>query len=250
MLYIIIGEPYPENEVNAIDTVMKFAIDRLGFKQENIIIFAWSIGGYCGSWAAMQYPEIKGLILDATFDDVVELAVAKLPQSWKPLVIDAVTTYFNLNISEQLNYYNGPILVIRRTMDEIINTNEEEPIKTNRSNDLLIKLFRSRFPKLMQDEEVVRALKGWLERDRSFYHYRLDNEKALLQLKQHVDKQGTHYPIDIGDELNENDKINVILYLASKTLVDFNSSHCTPLDQSYFQTPWDLLSLPVFKRKL
>lgn len=28
----------------------------------------------------MQYPEIKGLILDATFDDVVDLAVAKLPQ--------------------------------------------------------------------------------------------------------------------------------------------------------------------------
>lgn len=58
---------------------MKFALDKLGFKQENIIVFAWSIGGYSGSYAAMQYADIKGLILDATFDDVVDLATAKLP---------------------------------------------------------------------------------------------------------------------------------------------------------------------------
>jgi len=244
------GEPYPQNEVNAIDTVMKFAIDKLGFKQENIIVFAWSIGGYCGSWAAMQYPEIKGLILDATFDDVVDLAVAKLPSSWKPLVIDAVSTYFNLNISEQLNQFHGPILVIRRTMDEIININPEEPIKTNRSNDILVKLFRNRFPALMNDEKVYQALRGWLERDRMWYPYRLDNEKALLQLKQYIDKNGVSYPVNIGDELETSEKINIILYLAQKTLVDFNTTHCTPLDVSYLQTPWNILSLPAFKRKL
>ena len=130
-------------------------------------MFAWSIGGFSGTYAAMQYPDIKGLILDATFDDVVDLAVAKLPPSWKPLVVDAVTTYFNLNISQQLSYYNGPVLVIRRTQDEIINTNEEEPIKTNRSNDILIKLFKTRFPSLMKDEAVLRALKGWLEKESS-----------------------------------------------------------------------------------
>ena len=93
------------------------------------------------------------------------MAVAKLPASWKPLVVDAVSTYFHLNISDQLNLYNGPILVIRRTMDEIINTNEEEPIKTNRSNDIIIKLFKNRFPNLMKDEAVDRALIGWLTRD-------------------------------------------------------------------------------------
>ena len=82
-------------------------------------------------------------------------------------MIDAVTTYFNLNISEQLSYYNGPVLVIRRTMDEIININPDEPIKTNRSNDIIIKLFRTRFPRLMQDEAVLRALKAWLERESS-----------------------------------------------------------------------------------
>lgn len=52
-------------------------------------------------------------------------------------------------------------------MDEIINTNEDEPIKTNRSNDIIIKLFRNRFPKLMDDQKVYLSLKGWLERDRT-----------------------------------------------------------------------------------
>lgn len=81
-------------------------------------------------------------------------------------MVDAVSTYFNLNISEQLNNYHGPILVIRRTADEIINTNEDEPIKTNRSNDIIVKLFQNRFPTLMKDEKVYQALRGWLERDR------------------------------------------------------------------------------------
>jgi pimeloyl-ACP methyl ester carboxylesterase len=82
------GLPFPDQVVSAADTVMKFAVDKLGFKTEDIIIFAWSIGGYPSSWMAQQYPSIDGLILDATFDDVVPLAVAKMPASWKPIVVN------------------------------------------------------------------------------------------------------------------------------------------------------------------
>jgi pimeloyl-ACP methyl ester carboxylesterase len=160
------GFPHPENEVNAVDTVMKFAIERLGYKQSNIIVFAWSIGGYPASWVTMNYPEIRGVILDATFDDVVELAVAKMPSNWKSLVIGTVRQYFNLNVSEQLKYYHGPIRLIRRTKDEIINTDPDEPIKTNRSNQILIRLFKERFPKLMKDKKVEESLIGWLQQER------------------------------------------------------------------------------------
>lgn len=56
------GTPYPSQEQNAIDLVMQFAIHRLGFSPENIILFGWSIGGYTASWAAMNYPDIKGMV--------------------------------------------------------------------------------------------------------------------------------------------------------------------------------------------
>lgn len=57
------GRPYPEQEQNAIDIIMQFAIHRLKFKPENIILFGWSIGGYTSTWAAMNYPEVRGLVI-------------------------------------------------------------------------------------------------------------------------------------------------------------------------------------------
>lgn len=159
------GLPFPPAEVSAMDTIMKFANEKLEFKYEEIILFAWSIGGYPCSWAAMAYPEVSGVILDATFDDIVPLAISKMPSSWKPLVINIVRNYFNLNISDQLSYYSGPIIFIRRLQDEIIHTVETDPVRTNRANDLLIKLLKTRFPHLVSDENPMWALYDWLSGD-------------------------------------------------------------------------------------
>ena len=73
------GTPFPQNDINAIDVVIQFAVERLGFPIESIILFGWSIGGFPSTWAAMQYPDVKGVILDASFDDVLPLAEAKMP---------------------------------------------------------------------------------------------------------------------------------------------------------------------------
>lgn len=75
------GEPYPDQDQNAIDAVMQFAIQSLGFLPENILLFGWSIGGYSSLWLATQYPNIKGIVLDATFDDLLYLALPRMPES-------------------------------------------------------------------------------------------------------------------------------------------------------------------------
>jgi len=54
--------PYPPQEQNAMDAVIQFAINKLGFKPQDIILFGWSIGGYSVSWAAMTYPDIKAVV--------------------------------------------------------------------------------------------------------------------------------------------------------------------------------------------
>lgn len=56
------GLPFPDQEYNAIDVVIRYAYTHLGFSFENIIIFAWSIGGYTASCAAMSYPDIGGVV--------------------------------------------------------------------------------------------------------------------------------------------------------------------------------------------
>ena len=81
------GLPYPQNDINAMDVVIKFAVERLGFSLDQIILFGWSIGGFPASWAAMEYPDIKGIILDASFDDVLPLAEAKMP----PLISESTS---------------------------------------------------------------------------------------------------------------------------------------------------------------
>ena len=54
---------------------------KLHFPLNNIVIFAWSIGGYSACWTAVHYPDIQGLILDAIFDDVLPLAQRRMPLS-------------------------------------------------------------------------------------------------------------------------------------------------------------------------
>ena len=38
------GLPFPSNEFNAIDVVVRYSVSELGFTFEDIILFAWSIG--------------------------------------------------------------------------------------------------------------------------------------------------------------------------------------------------------------
>ncbi|XP_027562622.1 protein ABHD16B-like [Neopelma chrysocephalum] len=65
------------------DVVVRFALQQLRFPPQKIIIYAWSIGGFTATWAAMSYPDLGGLVLDASFDDLVPLALKVLPRSWR-----------------------------------------------------------------------------------------------------------------------------------------------------------------------
>ncbi|KAK2152012.1 hypothetical protein LSH36_342g03001 [Paralvinella palmiformis] len=97
-----LGEPFPSQEQHAIDAVIQFAMKRLGFELCDIILFGWSIGGYPVTWAAMNYPQVKGVIVDATFDDIIPLAVARMPPSWGPFVRQTIKDYMHLRNAEQL----------------------------------------------------------------------------------------------------------------------------------------------------
>ncbi|OQR72476.1 abhydrolase domain-containing protein 16A-like [Tropilaelaps mercedesae] len=237
------GVPFPAQEQNAIDVVMQFAIHRLGFRPENIILYAWSIGAYTASWCAMNYPDIKGLILDATFDDVVPLAASKMPGSIGPIVVRTVADYFNLNNAEQTNRYSGPILMYRRTNDEIISTDINNRLGSNRVNDLVTKVLRHRFPAIITNESAW-VLAEWLSGDRShqkilYEEQRVDDAECERWLRE-ATEAGDHYPLRFGTQLTSEQKVKLILYLARRHLFDFNSTHCVPLPAAKFQEPWDL----------
>ncbi|XP_069674385.1 phosphatidylserine lipase ABHD16A [Periplaneta americana] len=239
------GMPYPDQELNAIDIVMQFAIHGLKFEPENILLFGWSIGGYPTSWAAMNYPDIKGVILDATFDDIMALAVLRMPSSLEPMVRKTIRDYINLNNYQQLSKYSGPVLLIRRTEDEVICT-EEMKLSSNRGNNLLVKLLKYRYPKIY-DDEGISLLHTWLAADVNqqtilWSKYDIDEDLCVSTLVSYISEHSNSYPSLVGEDFTPELKTQMVLFLAHKYMIDFRSTHCTPLPANMFRLPWELSS--------
>uniref|UniRef100_A0A672N7D9 Protein ABHD16A-like n=1 Tax=Sinocyclocheilus grahami TaxID=75366 RepID=A0A672N7D9_SINGR len=239
------GVPFPQNEANAMDVVIQFAVHKLGFQLSDIIVYAWSIGGFTASWAAMSYPEIRALVLDASFDDLLPLALKVMPESWRPLVTHTVRQYMNLNNAEQLCKYQGPVLLIRRTKDEIITTTGPENIMSNRGNDLLLKLLQYRYPKVMT-EDALRAVRQWLaagtqiEEESVYTGYEVDDDWCLSVLQSYQTDREPLFPWSVGEDMTLEGRRQLALFLARKYMRNFDTTHCTPLPISEFRPPWKL----------
>ncbi|GAB0201598.1 phosphatidylserine lipase ABHD16A [Grus japonensis] len=228
------GVPLPQSEANAMDVVMRYALQRLRFAPRDVVIYAWSIGGFTATWAAMSYPDLGALVLDASFDDLVPLALKVLPRSWRDLVTRTVREHLNLNNGEQLCRYQGPVLLVRRTRDEIITTTVPSDIASNRGNDLLLKLLQHRYPKIMADEgtEIVRE---WLEAatpaEESAVGQRCPLEEGWCRaaLGAFAGDRDPPFPWSLGEDLPAEQRRQLALFLAQKHLQNFEATHCTPL---------------------
>lgn len=277
---------------------MKYAIDCLKFTPDNIILSGWSIGGFTASWAAMKYPYIKGLVLDASFDHINNVVSCKLPSLTKKFWEISLRKNFNLDISGLLDKYFGPVLVIRRTKDIVVSDFLADRLQSNRANHIILNLFQSRFPSLMNDQTVRCHLWNYLSTESfgqgkseprlekinlsllttDFFpkiveeiirESKVSEEDCRQILKNFMFKNGFHFPMMIGNDLDDETKKKLILFLvrkvlfigvyyvclsiilyqfsifqASKHLLDFEDHHSTPLPAKYFIEPWDLLREP------
>ncbi|XP_063851157.1 phosphatidylserine lipase ABHD16A-like [Scylla paramamosain] len=233
------GSPYPSQEQNAVDAVMQFAIHSAGFREEDILIYGWSIGGYSSTWAAMNYPQISGLILDATFNHVLPLAVNRMPGCLNSIVTLAVSNHLNLNPGDQLARYPGPVTIVRRTQDEIITTDETQ-LRCNCGNDLMLRLIKSRYPGLLCPQ-ATEVLWQWLAepfQGSNLTEWGVDGDLCSSLLSSYIAQHGESYPYTIGEDMSIDEKTKMLLYLSSKYLVDVPSGHNNPLEKHFFWRPW------------
>ncbi|ESO10188.1 hypothetical protein HELRODRAFT_185319 [Helobdella robusta] len=236
------GLPLPDQEQNAIDAVMQYSINVLGFQPPDIILFAWSIGGYTASWAAMNYPDVKCVILDATFDHILPLARARMPPSWSVLINLVIPNHLNLNNAELLCNYPGKLAIIRRTKDEMISISDSNMLASNRGNVLLQRILSYRYPNLI-DTHTEDSLERWFSADKNeqnviWKSLDISEEICLEAFKQ---DEPIAFPSPIGEELTSVEKEKLVIFLVRKYISDFDSTHCTPLPSSYFREPKYLL---------
>eukprot|EP00088_Acartia_fossae_P024402 TRINITY_DN2535_c0_g1_i13.p1 TRINITY_DN2535_c0_g1~~TRINITY_DN2535_c0_g1_i13.p1 ORF type:complete len:546 (-),score=106.85 TRINITY_DN2535_c0_g1_i13:386-2023(-) len=240
------GAPFPDQERNAVDAVMQFAIHRLGFLPQDIIVMGWSIGGFTSTWLALNYPDIKGLILDATFDHLEPLAVPRMPAIISGIVRQAVNHHINLNVAEQLRGYTGPVTLVRRLRDEMITTRMLE-LDTNRGNNLLVDLLTHRYPNLVTPQ-TKSSLETLLSQPLRVMDIDLELQAMLYNsyLEHHsVDK----FPVEIGVDMTDDERTLMLLYLTKQYMKDMDSAHCTPLTTSLMLPPWNPLQLTPSNQK-
>ncbi|KAF2359861.1 Alpha/beta hydrolase fold-1 [Trinorchestia longiramus] len=239
------GQPFPNEVQSAADAVMQFAISGLGFSPDNIIVHGWSIGGYPASWLAQHYPDIRGLILDATFDHVLPLAVPHMPAVMSGLVKSVIESRFDLCTGRQASQYFGPITIIRRRNDEIISTTPGD-VTTNRANELLVMVLQSRYPQLFSSAST-RALSHYIaagsetRKSEILMAHDVNSDEALGMLRSFFAEDVPSFPSELGVGHSEQEKTKLLLFLATKMLVDVDGGHANPLEVAVFKQPWSVV---------
>ncbi|OQV11421.1 Protein ABHD16A [Hypsibius exemplaris] len=244
------GEPMPTQELHAVDAMMQYATKHMHFSEREVMVFAWSIGGFPAAWLAATYPSLRGVLLDATFDDLLPLALARMPKPLGGLVTRVVRHYLNLNVAELLCRYDGPVLLIRRTLDEIIATEDLElNAMINRGDYLLKRLLLHRYPNVVNGETLP-LLDKWLRssrHDRAALDSRFlgEQEDRLIQTLDEYLVQCSvsspydiSFPLPVGANCDLTTRQHLTLYLAHLHMKDIEATHCTPLPVELFRHPW------------
>ena len=226
------GKPFPHFDQEAVIAAVQYAVEELHHPLESIIVYGWSIGGYSASYATAAFPMLKGLILDASFDDIVPLATAKMPSLLLTPVTEVLTNHFNLQPQVFLSQYNGPVTLIRRTKDDIITTDINNRAATNRGNDLLMSLLKNRYPFLFSIHECQKAVLLWLhltDHERTNSEYNIDRKRMYDLIQDYSMTASLAPPCEIGRELPLQDQTALAVYLAMQYMKHFTSTHNTPV---------------------
>ncbi|VDL61115.1 unnamed protein product [Hymenolepis diminuta] len=225
------GMPFPEQEKNAIEAVVLFALHHLHFEPEDIRLFGWSIGGFTATWAAMHLPRVGGLERITGKDELSRRAV---PIFGEKIPVSMVQRYFDLNNAEMITRYPGPIRIIRRSNDELISTDPDNPSNSNRGNFLALESYRE------HNGIVGETMLPILQREfrKEMLNFACDDDDDYGGVSLEV-RRSVPFPSHLGEkDISDAMKRSLLIYLASKYFVEAQGSHCSPLEERCFQDPW------------
>jgi len=160
------GECSMMNERKSIKAILEYVRGELKYKDEDIVVYGWSIGGYPSAVAANAVnadgkPIVNNLVLDATFDHVVPLIGSVLPQFAVPIGEKLVKHGWDLDVNQEvLNYRSdGKIVFFRRLRDEIISPGGPQRPDLNRINFLVLEHIKQKFAIKSDDDSRLAVIR-------------------------------------------------------------------------------------------
>lgn len=94
-----------------------FAVDKLGYQPDNIVLFGESLGSGVACHIALARPN-RGLILQSPFSSLRNIACEKLP--WLRLYPEPLMVTPDLDNFTALKTYKRPVLIIHGKMDKTV----------------------------------------------------------------------------------------------------------------------------------
>lgn len=126
-----------------------------------------------------------------------------------------LTSVFNFHVNRSdWNWLDMILFVCVRRPGELA---------TNRGNDLLVALMENRFP-LIFDSTTLPLIRDWLSADeREVFErkYQVNHSACNQLIESHVEKHSNSYPMTIGQDLTEKQKVQMALFLV-RSLPCFN----------------------------
>ncbi|KAI0983494.1 hypothetical protein GJ496_010096 [Pomphorhynchus laevis] len=218
-----------EAEQDSAKAVIHYALSELGFSANDITLYGWSIGGF-STLVMAEKVQVKRIILDATFDNVVPLANVAIP-IYEPLISWLTRRLVNLDNSVRICGYNGEIKIIRRMEDEIIST-VPGVINYNRGNYLLLDLLKYRYPSII-NQRTQQFILNYITLEETLQH---DIEKQLpspTELCAIIQNSfsNTSWPLDISVKSYAQSDLNAAaIVLTRMYLFDIVATHCESID--------------------
>ncbi|XP_055340634.1 phosphatidylserine lipase ABHD16A-like [Paramacrobiotus metropolitanus] len=239
------GHPEPSQIRYAVDAVMQYAISCLKFPEKNILILGYSIGGYPAAWAASQYPSIRGLILDASFDQALPLVLLHTENKMEDILRKILKEDLNINLVELLSNYHGPVTIIRRSQDQIVGVNRQEGY-VNHTNLLLKNFLHSRYPEIV-NEQTFQVLDEWLNlydwtQEVMLNQYAVKCPRCPSMLVEYMrDRRRTPrpFPVSTGRSWDQNTREHLTLHLAERHMRTCAGTHITELPAYFIAVPWN-----------
>ena len=122
---------------------------------------------------------------------------------------------WNLHNAEYLSNFDGPVTILRRNRDEIMQRDPSK-VSQNRANNLLLYMLNDRYPHLMtaKSEKMLNQYLG-LNTESSLVSWMVQHQERSMA--QSVIESWSNQPAsstkDLGKDLDEEIRISVLLYL-------------------------------------